>query len=94
MPTAFGFRPHYTNRNTLKSGCLVCVAVTFTPSGDFKPVAFGVEINGMRYRYKIDAKTFKDNHGVFSFDCEYVDLGITKTVRLVFDVKGCRWSVG
>jgi hypothetical protein len=96
MPTAFGFHPHnYTNRNTLKSGYPVCVSATCNTVGDFKPVAFGVEIEGMRYRYTIkEVKAIKDNHGVFSFDCEYVDFGIIKYIRLMFVVSDCRWMVG
>lgn len=94
MPTAFGFRP-YTNRNVLRSGFPVCVVATYNPAGDFKPVAFGAEIDGMRYRYKIKSATIvKDSHGEVSFDCEYVDMGRIKAVRLVFDVNECRWVIG
>lgn len=96
MPTAFGFRPHnYTNRNTFKSGYHICAAVTFNPTGDFKPVAFGAEFNGMRYRYVIKSARLVKEHNVDRvFDCEYVDLGLLKTVRLVFNVRDCQWTVG
>lgn len=94
MPPVFGYRP-YVNRNVLQSGYPICTAVTFNPVGDIKPVAFGVVMDGMRYRYKITAvKDVKDNHGAYIFDCEYIDLGRIKAVRLVFDVANCRWMVG
>ncbi len=94
MSPVFGYHPT-TNRNTLQYGLPTCTSVTFNPAGDFKPVAFGVEIDGMRYRYKLkSANINKDKNGVYAFDCEYVDLGRIKTVRLIFDVIRCRWTVG
>lgn len=94
MPTAFGFRP-YTNRNVMRSGFPVCVVVTYNPAGDFRPVYFGAEFDGLRYRYRIKSATvIKDSHGEVSFDCEYVDMGRIKAVRLVFDVIGMCWVIG
>lgn len=94
MPTAFGYRPRI-NRNTIQSGLSVCTAVVHNPSGELKPVAFGVEFDGLRYRYKIKSSSVvKESHGIIVFDCEYVDLGRIKTVRLVFDVTRCQWTVG
>jgi hypothetical protein len=94
MPTAFGFRP-YTNRNTMRSGLFVSVTAVYNPIGEFRPVAFGVEIDGMRYRFNIkEIKVFKENHGEFIFDCDYVDLGMIKAVRLIFDVNRCQWKIG
>lgn len=96
MPTAFGFRPHnYTNRNIPRSGLSVCVTAVYNPAGDFLPVAFGAEMDGMRYRYTIkEIKVTKEAPGQFMFDCEYVDLGRIKAVRLIFDVTRCQWVVG
>jgi hypothetical protein len=93
MPTAFGFHPYKSN-NVLRSGFPVCTVVTFTRAGDFKPVSFGVEIDGMRYRYNVTVKAFKEIHGQFTFDCEYVDLGRLKAVRLEFDTLTMLWTVG
>lgn len=73
MPPVFGYRPR-TNRNTLQYGLPVCTSVIFNPQVDFKPVAFGMEIDGMRHRYKIrSVKAVKDKDGVYIFDCEYVE---------------------
>ena len=96
MPTAFGFHPHnFTNRNVPKSGLSVCVTAVYNPAGEFRPVAFGAEMDGMRYRYTIkEIKVVKDSHGQFIFDCEYVDLGRIKAVRLTFDVVNCLWTIG
>lgn len=94
MPTAFGYRPSIS-RHTLKTGYPICTSITFNRSGAIRPEAFGVEIEGMRYRYKIKSITaFKENHGSFSFDCEYVELGRIKSVRLIFDINLCLWSIG
>lgn len=94
MPTAFGFRP-YTNRNVPRSGLSVCATVVFNTVGEFRPVAFGAEMDGMRYRFKIkDIKVFKENKGEFIFDCEYVDMGRIRAVRLICDVDKRLWKVG
>ncbi len=93
MPV-FGYYPT-TNRNTPKSGQPVCVSVVFNPAGAFKPIAFGLEIDGMRYRYIIKSITStKDNRGIFSFNCTYIDFGLIKAVLLVFDAARCTWTVG
>jgi hypothetical protein len=95
MPTAFGFHPHTCNRNVPRSGLSVCVTAVYNPTGDIRPVAFGLEIDGMRYRYTIkEIKVTKETPGQFIFDCDYVDLGRIKAVRLIFDVVNCRWMVG
>jgi hypothetical protein len=79
----------------MRSGLSVSVTAVYNPAGEFRPVAFGAEIDGMRYRFKIkEIKVFKENKGEFIFDCEYVDLGIIKAVRLVFDVVRCQWKIG
>lgn len=94
MPPVFGYRPS-TNRNVIRSGYPVCVIATFNPAGDFKPVSFGVEFDGFRYRYKIkSAFVVKDDEGEITFECVYVDLGRVKVMRLVFNVIECRWVVG
>lgn len=94
MPTAFGFRP-YTFRHILRPGLPVCVIAVYNRAGMFRPVAFGTEIDNLRYRYKIrEIIVFKEKHGEYVFDCEYVDFGRVKAVRLVFDVKQCRWVIG
>jgi hypothetical protein len=79
----------------MSSGFPVCVVVTYNPTGDFKPICFGAEIDGMRYRYNIkSASIVKNSSGEIVFNCEYVDMGRLKTVRLGFDVIGCRWTIG
>ena len=91
---AFGYR---TTRkpNIVCSGVPACVVAVFNPVGDFKPVSFGVELDGLRYRYNINRiVVFKESHGNFTFDCEYVDLGRIIPVRLVFNVSQCRWVIG
>lgn len=94
MPPVFGYRPT-KSRHILRSGYPVCTVIAFNPAGNLRPVAFGVEMEGMRYRYKInDAKIVKDKNGIFAFDCDYVELGRLKTVRLVFDINNHLWSVG
>lgn len=94
MPTAFGFRPHIS-RHTMRSGLPVCIIATYNSAGNFMPIYFGIELDGMRYRYKIKSATvIKDSHGEITFDCDYADMGRIKTVRLVFDVIGCQWVVG
>jgi hypothetical protein len=93
MPV-FGYR-FSPSRHVLKPGQPVCITAVYNPAGEFKPVAFGVEMEGFRYRHKIKSvKAVKDRHGVFTFECEYIDLGTVKTVLLVFDVMHCRWMVG
>jgi hypothetical protein len=52
-------------------------------------------MEGMRYRFKIKTVTLvRDSHGEIVFDCEYVELGLVKAVRLVYLVNECRWLVG
>jgi hypothetical protein len=34
-------------------GYPVCVSAVFNPSGEFKPVAFGIEYDGIRHRHVI-----------------------------------------
>ena len=93
MPTAFGFRP-YTNRNIIRSGLSVCTSVVYNTIGEFKPIAFGMEMNGMRYRYRIKSvKVVKESPSEYIFDCEYVDLGRIKVVRLILDINRCLWYV-
>lgn len=90
----FGHRPHTTVLR-IPRGQRLCVAVVFNPTGDFKPVSFGVLINSMRFRYTIKSVlSRKEDHGNIIFDCEYIDLGRIKTIRLVCDVALCIWTVG
>lgn len=94
MPTAFGFRP-YTFHNVVRPGLQVCAAAVYNPAGDFRPIAFGLEAGGMRYRYRIkEIVVCKEHHGECIFDCLYVDFGRVKAVRLIFDVRQCRWVIG
>ena len=90
----FGHRPH-TSELRIPRGQRLCVAVVFNPAGEFKPVSFGVEINSMRFRYNIKSVlSIKEIHGNIIFDCEYTELGMIKTIRLVCDVALCIWTVG
>lgn len=91
---AFGYRPT-RNPNIIRSGLPACVVVVFNPTGKLKPVSFGIELDGLRYRYNIKRiVVFKESHGSFIFDCEYVDLGRIMQVRLLFNVSQCQWTVG
>jgi hypothetical protein len=94
MPTAFGYRP--TSRyNLIPSGQPVCVAVTFNTIGQMRIDSFGVEFGGLRYRYKIKSYLLlKEDKGICTFDCTYVDFGLVKTIRLMFYVATCQWMVG
>jgi hypothetical protein len=88
---------HYIPREQIHipSGYPVCVSAVFNPIGDFKPVSFGVDYNGIRHRHVIKSvMASKESYGIFTFDCEYVDLGLIKAVRLLFDVTQCLWTVG
>ncbi|CRZ34608.1 hypothetical protein DFR55_101374 [Herbinix hemicellulosilytica] len=93
MPV-FGYRPSRKS-NILRPGQPVCVAVVYNVLAEFRPVAFGVELNGMRYRYKISrVNAYKDNYGAIIFDCEYNAFGCIIPVRLVFNVFQGLWLIG
>ena len=93
MSPVFGY--HYSSRQTpIPSGHPVCVAVTFNPKGDMRLDAFGVEINHLRYRYKIKSvKSIKDKPGMRFFECEYIDFGRLKILNFVYYIADHRWTV-
>jgi hypothetical protein len=93
MPV-FGYHPLMPAK-IFKSGQPICAAVVFNPVSDFKPIAFGVELNGLRYRYKVKTiRHDKDKFGFYTFDCEYIDFGRVIPIRLIYDVTRCQWTVG
>lgn len=94
MPTAFGYKSIY-RCDPIPSGYPVCVAVTYNASGKMRIDAFGAEVNSMRFRYKIKScQLIKNHQGICVFDCTYVDMGLTKAVRLKFYTATCQWTVG
>lgn len=94
MPTAFGYRSSKPY-NPIPSGHPVCVAVTYNANGKMRIDAFGAEVNSMRFRYRVKSSHFvNEHHGVCIFDCTYVEMGLTKAVRLKFYATTCQWTVG
>lgn len=93
MPV-FGYHPMMPAK-TFRTGQPVCVAVVYNPVSDFKPIAFGIELNGLRYRYRVKLiRHDKDNFGSYIFDCEYIDFGRIQSIRLIHDTRTCMWTVG
>lgn len=83
-----------TNKNSLPSGHPVCMAVTFNAAGEMRPDAFGVEINSLRYRYRIESyQLVGEIYGYAEYLCNYTDLGLAKTVTLVYRIRDHRWTV-
>jgi hypothetical protein len=92
MSPVFG---HYIpkNNNFVPSGHPVCVAATFNAEAKVRPDAFGVEVNGMRFRYIIKSATLtKELIGTRVYRCEYVDLGLIKTINLIYYIHEHRWT--
>lgn len=90
----FGYRPS-VKPNILRPGQTICVAAVYNTLGEFKPVAFGAEIDGIRYRFLISiVKVTNEKNGVFIFDCEYLGHNKIYSVQLIFDVLRCIWVIG
>lgn len=93
MPTAFGYRSSKLY-NPIPSGHPVCAAVTYNTRGKMRIDAFGAEISSIRFRYKVKScQLIKDHQGVCVFNCTYVEMGLTKAVRLQFYTATCLWTV-
>lgn len=94
MPaTAFGHRPSIPYK-PIPSGHPICVVATYNTVGQIRVDSFGVEVDGMRYRYKITSCfLFKELKGILVYQCTYEDVGTEKHIRFNFYTADCRWTV-
>ena len=71
----------------------VCVAVSFNPAGSMRIDAWGIEFGGKRFRYKVeDTVLLKKIDSYLLFRCLYTELGLLKSINLVYFIKDHRWT--
>jgi hypothetical protein len=78
------------------SGHPVEVIVSYKPSGEIKPLYFRIEDDKQeRFTFELSKSQLrKDFNYIMTFDCDYEAYGRNNSIVLVYDVTGCRWTVG
>jgi hypothetical protein len=74
----------------------VDVIVSTKPSGELKPLYFRIEDDrSERFTFMLSsAHLRKEYNYIMTFDCEYIAYGRINSIVLIYDVTGCRWTVG
>jgi hypothetical protein len=94
MPPVFGYHSSF-HLHSIPTGYPVCTSVTYNTIASMYINAFGVEINGMRFRYIVTSSILtKECYDTMQYRCEYEELGRSKTINLIYYIKEHRWTAG
>jgi hypothetical protein len=78
------------------SGHPVEVIASYKPTGEIKPLYFRIsDDREERFTFMLSKSHLrKDYNYIMTFDCVYMAYGRKNSIVLVYDVTGCRWTVG
>jgi hypothetical protein len=94
MPPVFGYHSS-SHLQSIPTGYPVCTSITYNTTARMCINAFGVEIDGMRFRYIVTSSFLtKECSDTMQYRCEYEELGRIKTINLIYCIKEHRWMAG